>query len=337
MPILTRRSPASRLALCGLLAGIALSAARASETVDSISATIRKLMEECGPAVVRVEARDPQGVIKGTGFFIDPIGTVYTLSAIVGGAEEVTVHFGGKSFPAEVLATDPRSGIALLRTEPGAAFLQAGNSSDLPIAAPIVLFGYPLDMELSPGFGLLAGRDRRIGNLYFPTTHLRVNAPVLRGQGGSPLLDTNGRVVGIVTSSVDGGATCYALPIEAAEKVRREVARFGEPRPGWVGVRVDNCPKIAENSRAIVCEIDPSAPAGKAGLKTGDLILRIGSMKVSHREDVLDASFFLTAGDPAEIEILRDGERMVLQAETAVHPSCQKPALHAGMDLLGTP
>jgi serine protease Do len=294
-------------------------------------------MEECGPAVVRVEAKDAHGVIKGTGFYIDPLGTIYTLAAIVEGADTVTVYCGDEPFPARVLASDPRSGVALLKAEPAKKFLTAGKSADLPLAAPIVLLGYPLDMQLSPGFGLVSGRDRRIGNLFFPTTHLRVNLPVLRGQGGSPLLDVNGRVIGIVTSSVDGGATCYALPIEAAEKVRREVVRFGEPRPGWVGVRVDNCEKMEENSRAIVCEIDPSAPAGKAGLAEGDLVLRIGNQKITNREDVLDASFFLTAGETTEIEVLRHGQRLVLYAETVLHPSRQKPALQAGMNLLGGP
>lgn len=284
-------------------------------------------------AIVQVEARDSQGVIKGTGFFIDPMGTVLTLSAITENAEEIWIRLDGENRPAELLTSDPRSGIALLRATGSGRFLQPALPDKTAVADPVVLLGFPLDMDLSPGFGLVAGLDRKIGSYYFPTTHYRLNIPVLRGQGGAPILNLEGQVIGIVTSSVDGGATCYALPITAIEKIRRDYARFGEPRHGWVGALVEDASESIEGSRAIVCEVDPEGPGGLAGLLPGDVLLQVGDKAVRSREDILEASFFLTSGDSARIRVFRDGQAVELDAQTTLHPSARKPTLQAGTDL----
>lgn len=303
------------------------------DTMKGISMAVRKIFEEARPAVVQIEARDERGTLRCTGFFVDPVGTIYTLASVAEGTDTVEVLHSGQRFPANVLVSDPRSGIAILRSEPGEKFLRPSVHSRRDLAEPVVLVGYPLDLDVSPGFGLVSGFDRRIGSAYFSTTHLRVNVPVLRGQGGAPLLNMEGRVVGIVTASVDGGATCHALPIAAAEKVYRDWARHGEVRHGWVGVDVDNHSETHGGSRAVVRQVDPEAPAGLAGVQAGDTILRVGSTRVQCREDILDASFFLSAGETTTIEVWRDGEKLLLEAETTLHPRARKPTLQAGMEL----
>ncbi len=322
-------------ALAGiLLACLSLGDSQAGETVEAISATVCRLMESSRDAIVQVEARDDQGVIKGTGFYVDPMGTIMTLAAITEEAEEIVVRQQGQERVAEFLTSDPRSGVALLRAPGNGRFLNLAVPDRVAVADPVVLLGYPLEMDLSPGFGLVAGLDRKIGNYYFPTTHYRLNVPVLRGQGGSPVLNLDGKVIGMVNSSVDGGATCYALPIGAADKIRQDFMRFGEPRHGWVGALVEDAPEAVEGSKALVCEVEPEGPGGKAGLRPGDILLQVGEKPVRCREDILEASFFLTSGDPTTIIILRDGARLELQATTTLHPSARKPNLQAGMDLM---
>ena len=102
----------------------------------------------------------------------------------------------------------------------------------------MVAIGYPLDLPESPSFGMIAGFDRKYLGRYFSTTHLRVNLPTQRGEAGAPLLNFKGEVVGILVSSVDSGSACYALPIDAAEKIRRDYVRFGDARHGWIGIDV---------------------------------------------------------------------------------------------------
>lgn len=303
--------------------------------VDAISSKVRQLFEEKKDAVVQIEAQDPHGTVRGTGFYIDAMGTLFTLAAMADGTDHVTVISKGKKIPAKVLACDTRSGIALLQTEGCSAFIAPGNSNELSLASPVVMIGYPLDLDLSPGFGLVSGFDRKFADIYFSTTHVRVNIPVMRGQGGSPILDMNGNVVGIVVSSVDGGATCYALPINAAEKILTDYARFGEARHGWVGVKVDASGEPVNGSSAVVGELDPETPASKSGLKKGDILQRVGKVEIHKPEDVLDASFFLTAGDETEIQVIRNGQPVTLKVDTVLHPWASKPTLQAGPSLMG--
>lgn len=325
--------PACSLACLFLLCWPLNSAWSSEETVKGISTAVRKIFDESRGAVVQIESRDERGTLRCTGFYVDPIGTIYTLASVAEDMDTVEVLRDGQRFPAEVLVSDPRSGMAILRSEPGGAFLLPCSTNQIDVAEPLVLVGYPLDLDISPGFGLISGFDRKIGTAYFSTTHIRVNVPVLRGQGGAPLLNMEGRVVGMVTASVDGGATCHALPIAAAKKIYRDWARHGEVRHGWVGVDVDNAPESQAGSRAVVRHVDALAPAGLAGVQPGDTILRVGATSVNCREDILDASFFLSAGETTSIEVLREGKPLVLEAETILHPNARKPALQAGMEL----
>src|SRR5438045_7566604 len=99
-----------------------------------------------------------------------------------------------------------------------------------------------------------------------------------------------GEVVGIVVSSLENSSSCYALPIEAAEKIRSDFVRFGEVRHGWIGANVAEAKTPEEGSRAEITEL--AAPAADCGIKPGDILLQVGRTKVQEPEDVLDASFF---------------------------------------------
>src|SRR5947199_5426378 len=128
--------------------------------------------------------------------------------------------------------------MAILKTDVATPALPIAKSEELVVATPVVTIGYPLDLPETPNFGMVAGFDRKFLGRYFSTTHLRVNVPTQRGEAGAPLLNMKGEVVGILVSSIDNGSACYALPIDAAEKIRSDFVRFGEVRHGWVGINV---------------------------------------------------------------------------------------------------
>src|SRR5438045_9406278 len=126
--------------------------------------------------------------------------------------------------------------------------------------------GYPLDLPKTPNFGWMAGFDRKCLGRYFSTVHLRVNAPTQRGEAGAPLLNMKGEVVGIVVSGLENNSACYAVPIEAAEKIRSDFVRFGEARHGWIGVNnVSAAWKGVEGCRAMVRPAAGGGPAGGQG------------------------------------------------------------------------
>ena len=288
--------------------------------VDTIAAEVRRVFDERKGAVVKVRARDGFGIRFGSGFFLDPSGTIYTHAGIVLRAQEVTVIHGGREFPAHVLVVDPRSGIAIIKVECNSPFIPIGDSSQVGLATPLVEIGYPEDLEASPSFGLVAGFDRQYLGQYFCTTHLRANMPVQDGQGGAPVMNLRGEAVGILVGRISGGASCHILPMRAAEKVRLDFVRFGELRPGYAGVIVEDASEPAGGSTARIGELDPSTPAARSGLKLGDILVKVGATPIATSEDVLDASFFLTAGDSIPVDVIRNGEKLSVTVKPSIHP-----------------
>src|SRR5213082_2091546 len=320
--------------LAFLAAAASLSAQQTPESATSLSREVKDVFERCAKAVVKIEATDQHGELSGTGFFVDPTGTLYTAYSVGGEAENVTVEFKGKKYPARQLLADLRSGIAMLKVDLASPALPIGNSDQLEIATPVVAIGYPLDLAETPSFGMIAGFDRKCFGGYFPTRHLRVNLPPQRGEGGAPLLNLKGEVVGILLYSFENNSSCYALPIEAAEKIRSDFVRFGEPRHGWIGANVAEASAPVEGSRAVTKEIIKDTPAAESGMKPGDVVLQIGRTKVHEPEDILDASFFLTAGDVVPITVMRGNEKVTVNVQADFHPASQpRPPLLAAPPL----
>jgi S1-C subfamily serine protease len=288
---------------------------------EAISREVRQVFEKCRSAVVKIEAVDMHGPLSGTGFYIDPNGTILTSYTVGGDSNEIVVSGALEKMPARRLVGDPRCGVAILKVEAETPFLTLGKSHDLSVAAPVMTIGYPMDLPVSPSFGTVAGFDIKYAGRYFATAHIRANVPVQRGQGGAPLLNLRGEVVGIMISSLDAGNGAFALPIDAAEKVRKDFLRFGELRPGWLGIAVHSSPRPTSGSTAQIDELIADAPGVTAGLAKDDIIIEIGDHKIRSPEDVLDAAFFTTAEDELPIKVVRAGKEIVVNTVPTDHPS----------------
>src|SRR5213082_2376925 len=265
-----------------------------AESTAAISHQLKDVFQRAAKAVVKIHGVDEHSEICGTGFFIDPTGTLYTAYTVGGEAGNFTIEFGGKKYPARQLLADIRSGTAMLKVDETTPALAIGKSEGLEVATPVLAVGYPLDLPETPNFGMIAGFDHKYLGRYFSTTHLRVNLPTQRGEAGAPLLNMKGEVVGILVSSLENNSACYALPIDAAEKIRSDFVRFGEARHGWVGINVSEAKTAVEGSRAEMTKIMEGTPAADSGIKPGDILLQVGRKQVHEPEDVLDASFFIT-------------------------------------------
>jgi serine protease Do len=302
-------------------------------STSSISREVKDVFEKSAKAVVKIRGSDEHGDLVGTGFFIDPAGTLYTAYSVGGEAENLTVEIDGKKFPVRVMMADLRSGIAILKADTATPALPIGKSSEIEVATPVVTIGYPLDLPATPSFGMIAGFDKKFLGRYFTTTHLRVNLPTQRGEAGAPLLNFKGEVVGILVSSIDNGSACHALPIDAAEKIRNDFVRFGEPRHGWIGINVAEAEESVQGSRAEMTKIMEDTPAFGSGVKSGDILLQVGKSSIHEPEDVIDASFFITAGDTVPITVLRGGEKLTFDVQADFHPASH----HAPMAATLTP
>lgn len=303
---------------------IASPACAQQPSASSISQEVKDVFERTAKAVVKVHGVDEHSDIFGTGFFIDPTGTLYTSYSVGGEAENFTVEFAGKEYEARQILADVRSGLAILKVDAATPALPIGNAEQLEVATPVVTIGYPLDLPKTPSFGMIAGFDRKYLGRYFSTTHLRVNLPTQRGEAGAPLLNLKGEVVGILVSSLENNSSCYALPINAAEKIHGDFVRFGEVRHGWIGANVAESTTEAQGSRAMITDIIGTTPATESGMKPGDILLQVGKVKVREAEDVLDASFFITAGDTVAITVVRDGKVLTFNVQADFHPASQR-------------
>ena len=311
-----------------LIAPIPLVCAQ-EQSATAVSREVKDIFDRAAKAVVKIHGVDEHSEISGTGFFIDPTGTLYTAYTVGGEAGNFTIEFNGKKYPARQVLADIRSGTAMLKVEVASPALPIGKSEGLEVATPVVAVGYPLDLPETPNFGMVAGFDRKYLGRYFSTTHLRLNLPTQRGEAGAPLLNMKGEVVGILVSSLENNSACYAVPIEAAEKIRSDFVRFGEARHGWVGINVSEAPKPVEGSRAEMTQIMEGTPAANSGIKSGDILLQVGRKKVSEPEDVLDASFFITAGDTVPITVVRGNQKLTFNVRADLHPASQRGPLIA--------
>ena len=312
----------NRNALCLVLAFALAGGGRlnADPTFDSIAQEIVGIFDHSKNAVVKIEAMDSHGLLCGSGFFIDPNGTIITSYTIGGESHDIVVSVGDKKFPATRLIGDSRSGIALLKVEAQTPYLPLGKTDALTLSTPVMTIGYPMDFPITPNFGIVGGFSIKHLDRYFSTTHIRANIPVQRGEGGSPLLNMKGEVIGVLISVIDNGVGCFVLPIEAAEKVRSDFIRFGEVRPGWLGIG------LADSSAEgpAINQIVAGAPAEKGGLQKGDFLLEVAGKKISCLGDMLSVSYYFTSGDEIPVTYAHGDEKITVKLRAVDHPSMHR-------------
>src|SRR5438067_9551754 len=128
-----------------LIFACAFSASGQEQSSDSISREVKQLFDRCARSVVKIHGRDQHSDLSGTGFFVDPTGTIYTAYSVGGEATNFSVEFDGKKLPARQLVTDVRSGVAILKVDATSPTLPIGKSENMEVTTPVVAIGYPLD------------------------------------------------------------------------------------------------------------------------------------------------------------------------------------------------
>ncbi|MFZ5806645.1 MAG: S1C family serine protease [Verrucomicrobiota bacterium] len=292
---------------------------------DAVSEEVNKVFQATAPSVVKVRSVNAVEPLAGTGFFIDAKGTILTSSAIIGEDYKVVVEYQGKKVDALVLSRDPRSGVALLRIEAESTpFLGLGNSDELKVASQIVSVAHPYNLPASPSLGMVTGFDVQYLDRFFATTHIRANLNVSPGQIGGPLLNAQGKVVGMLIMAIDDGKFCYALPSNAAGKVIKDMSEYGMARHGWVGVGVVQDTSGKGNIVKVSTLFD-GTPAKNSGIESGDRVLKIGNREIHQPSDILDAAFFSKIGEKLPVLVERNGKTKVYHIEVRERPAQSKP------------
>ncbi len=321
-----------------ILLALTLSAFAGEPSVlEAVSNEVQAVFARSRDAIVRIEAEDTLGPIAGTGFYIEPNGILITSYTVGGESEEIFAVQGSERLPARRLIADKRSGVAILKveTERPTAFLRLGKANRMGIGAVVIAVGYPLDFPLSPSFGITSGFDMGHAGRFFAARHVRATAPVQRGQGGAPLLNAKGEVVGVIISTLENGMGLFALPGEAAEKVYNDFIHFNRVRQGWLGadVRLTDAPEGGSTAR--VRNLRLNGPGYAGGLRPGDVLLQVGDWKITTPEDVLNASFYVTPEEPIAVRISRAGKPLDLKLTPGESPDGKGATPNPGQDLIG--
>jgi len=309
----------------------------AASQLETMEQEVSAICEKSRDAVVKIHAqREFQigglpflpGERVGSGFFIDKDGHILTAATVVDDADTCWIEWRGQKINARIIGRDPQTNLALLKIEPEAGtttpFLPQGNSDELHVGSMVIAFGFPYDLPSMPVVGFVGGWDIQSGGHVFATSHIRAGCRLSRGQGGGPVLNVHGQVIGIAVAAYMDDQ-CYVLPINAARKITADILQYGAAQHTWVGLGVSERhlalnPTEAGQSEVFVQQIYSNTPAASAGFHIGDVVVSIASNEVHHSADVLNTMFYHHVGDAVEFTVLRNGEERKLLLTVGARP-----------------
>ncbi len=261
----------------------------------------------------------------GSGFITSSDGYVVTNNHVVDGASEISVTLTDqRKFEAKLIGTDPKTDLALLKIKADAdlPYVNFGDSDEAQPGDWVVAVGNPFGLGGSVTAGIVSARGRNLQSGPYDD-FIQIDAPINKGNSGGPTFNLNGEVVGINTAiySPNGGSVGigFAIPSNMAKSVIDQLRDNGKVERGWIGVQIQMVtPEIADSlgmdepEGALVVNVTPDSPASEAGLQSGDVILRVGSEKVTDMQVLPRLVANLQSGTKVRFEILRNGGEKAL-------------------------
>lgn len=268
----------------------------------------------------------------GSGFIISADGYVLTNNHVVADADEIIVRLSDRSeLEAKLIGADPRTDVALLKVEgKGLPILKLGKSDDLKVGEWVLAIGSPFGFDHSATAGIVSAKGRSLPNeSYVP--FIQTDVAINPGNSGGPLFNLDGEVVGINSQifTRSGGfmGLSFAIPIDVAMDVATQLKSSGKVSRGWLGVVIQEVNKdLAESfglekpAGALVAQVLQDGPAAKGGLQVGDVILSLNGQPIVMSADLPHLVGALKAGDKAELDVVREGERKMLAMTVGALP-----------------
>jgi serine protease Do len=321
---------------------------------DALQARIYAARDEVLPALVHVEpivevyarGQRAKAAVTGSGVIVDREGHVLTNDHVVANATRVTcILFDKREMTATVVGRDSATDVAVLRLDlpEGAKIPHAtlGTSATLEAGQHVLAMGSPLGLARSISAGVVSTPDRYFPEDALPTgettglynTWIQTDAAINPGNSGGPLVDLDGRVVGINARAVPifGENIGFAIPIDVVKEVAGQLIATGKVSRAWIGARFQNTKELAgwfgagDRGGVLVGGIVPGSPADRAGLLAGDVIVEWNGEPVSARfEEELPAFRKRVAQEPAgsavPILVVRNGKEMPLKVTVEASP-----------------
>ncbi|MCH2173135.1 trypsin-like peptidase domain-containing protein [Myxococcota bacterium] len=304
-----------------------------------LESRIIEIAEIVKPSVVHIEAivkiNDRRKQVSGSGFVAHPDGMILTNHHVVDNAEKVSVSVPGhkKKYPARVVGGDVQTDVALLQVETDEPLEAAsfGSSKGLRVGQWVLAIGNPYGLDGTVSLGIVSAKGRNLDNADLLNDFIQTDAMIDRGSSGGPLVDLDGKIVGI-NSRAQGRGISFTIPIETAQKVMSQIKAGGIER-GFLGITMQpldrnlaNYFELPELTGVIINSIVENSPAQRAGLRTGDILFRFDGKRIEAEEDedlrILQRRVAdLDAGTKVEMEVFRDGEQVPLSAVVGPQPN----------------
>ena len=270
------------------------------------------------------EPQEHEAKSLGSGLIISQDGYILTNNHVVQDATEIIVRFNNREEKvAEIVGTDPRSDVALLKVDAeGLPVARLGKAEELKVGEWVLAIGSPFGFERSATAGIVSAKGRALpSENYVP--FIQTDVAINPGNSGGPLFNMDGEVVGVNSQifSRTGGymGLSFAIPIEVAMDVVEQLKTDGRVSRGWLGVLIQEVTRDLAQSfgldkpqGALVSRVVPDSPAARAGLQVGDIILAFNGRQVIRSRNLPPIVGSTPVGKEAEVRILRDGKRRTL-------------------------
>jgi len=338
----------------------------AGDSTGSAGRSVRDIYQQEGRGVAFITANGvtsdsnspfgvpQQGTATGSGFAIDKDGDIVTNAHVVQGADSVEVSFdeNGDSIPAQVKGVDTSADVAVLKVNPddvkgGIKQIPLGNSARAQVGDPVIAIGNPFGLTRTVTTGIVSGLQRQIqAPNGFTISHvIQTDASINPGNSGGPLLDANGRVIGINSQIQTGGGEGsvgigFAVPIDTVKQLVPDLKAGETIEHAYLGIQMRGVTKqlaqdlnLPSDHGALIEAVTPSSPAAKAGLRAGktqttdgsviggDLIVAIDGKDMKDQDAVANAIAAHKPGDTVQITYYRGSDKKTTSVTLAKRPA----------------
>lgn len=372
-------SPSSRVLLCFvcvLLSYVIIGDGRAEalsadspgmRMLEEIQTVITELAEQVKPSVVNLfpitsagrlreglGERTPNASGSGSGLIVDSDGHIVTNNHVIGDATEIEVRFSDKTkLIAHVIGKDQDTDLAVLKvtTDRPLSSAQFGDSASVKVGQWVLAVGNPFGLDRTVTLGVVSGIGRENINLSRYENFIQTDASINPGNSGGPLFNLRGEVIGINTAIINfAQGIGFAIPSNMAKQVIEQLLAKGKVVRGWLGVGIQPLTAelaktfgVAEGEGVLVNEVFEKDPAALAGIKPGDVIVRIDGAVVDSPNKLSRLIATHTPGATSKIEVVRDLKHVTLDVplterrDTAVIASIphqeEKGGIRLGLDV----
>ena len=294
----------------------------ASPIADTSSSSVNQVYRSARKGVVQISVGNGQG----SGFVYDTKGHVVTNDHVVDSGGSITVTFwNGKTYSAQLVGTDPSTDLAVIKVDAPASLLAPlalGNSSSLQVGDTVVAIGSPLGLAETVTSGIVSALHRQMTapNNFTINDSIQTDAAINHGNSGGPLLDLNGRVVGvnaqIASDSGGNDGIGFAIPSNTVKSIVSQLLGSGSVQHAYLGVGV----APADNG-VTVSEVKPATPAAAAGLQVGDVLTAVDGAKVADSASLQKAVDAHKPGDTLSLTYTRNSATKTAQVTLAERPA----------------